>query len=136
MKALTSNATINRNRARFEELNGLLFDNGMDLVGEMSSRPKDCMSRFIDAAILSGEGNEKGSDLVLLDVTLSARTLGLCGCSVVMKLLEVRTVIIHDKGRLSKEDNENGARGESTRKDEDGKKKVEANESLENYAYT
>ncbi|KAL0347296.1 UNVERIFIED_CONTAM: Heat shock cognate protein 1 [Sesamum calycinum] len=158
--------------ARFEELNGQKckpdFFNGKELC--KSINPDEAVAYAVQAAILSGEGNEKVQDLLLLDVTplsLGLETAGGHDCVdsqgtppslprrnrsslLIQPAWGVpKTVCFdcqwescqqsqsNDKGRLSKEEIEKMVQEAEKYKseDEEHKKKVEAKNALENYAY-
>ncbi|KAL2552373.1 putative mediator of RNA polymerase II transcription subunit 37c [Forsythia ovata] len=124
----------------------------------------------VTVTILSGEGNEKVQDLLLLDITSLSLSLETAGGVMILScippsprdipqinvcfdidangILNVtaedkttgqknKITITNDKGRLSKEEIEKKVQEAKKYKseDEEHKKKVEAKNALENYAY-
>ncbi|KAI8564637.1 hypothetical protein RHMOL_Rhmol03G0196300 [Rhododendron molle] len=106
------------------------FFNGKELCKSINPDEAVAYGAAVQAAILSGERNEKVPDLVLLDVTplsLEDKTTGQMQ----------KITITNDKGRLSKEEIEKMVQEAAKYKleDEEQKKKYEAKNALENYAY-
>ncbi|KAJ8434345.1 hypothetical protein Cgig2_019972 [Carnegiea gigantea] len=117
------------------------FFNGKELCKSIDPDEAMAYGATVQAAILSGEENEKVQDLLLLDVTpLSLGRYWDFECDrggQDCRSEKHEITITNDKGRLSKDDIERmvkeGERYEA--EDEEVKKKVEAKNSLENYTY-
>uniref|UniRef100_A0A0E0A0A6 Uncharacterized protein n=1 Tax=Oryza glumipatula TaxID=40148 RepID=A0A0E0A0A6_9ORYZ len=117
------------------------FFNGKELCKSINPDEAVAYGAAVQAAILSGEGNEKVQDLLLLDINVcfDIDANGILNVSAEDKTTgqKNKITITNDKGRLSKEEIEKMVQEAEKYKaeDEEHKKKVDAKNALENYAY-